>query len=191
MLINPLKIIQLFCEMDDFVKSVEKFLEGKILGSHSDHAVNEPGISLSEMMCIEVLYHLSGYKCFQYYYQQAVEQGALRSYFPSAASYNRFVQLKPRILPLVILFINSCRLGQLCGIYYADSTSLAVCHNRRIHSNKVFYGKAVRGKTSTGWFYGFNLFLVVNAFGEGIKVMFTGGKIADNNINQMIKLFDK
>ena len=150
MLINPLKVIQIFCDMDDFVKSVEKFLEGKTLGSHSPHAVNEPGISLSEMMCIEVLYHLSGYKCFQYYYQQAVEQGALQTYFPLAPSYNRFVQLKPRILPLVILFINSYRIGQLCGIYYADSTTLAVCHNRRIRSNKVFEGKATRGKTSVG-----------------------------------------
>src|SRR5215210_5196753 len=191
MLINPLKVIEMFCEMDDFVKSVEKFLEGKLLGSHSPHAVNEPDISLSEMMCIEALYHLSGYKCFQYYYQQAVEQGPLRSYFPSAPSYNRFVQLKPRILPLMILFVNSCRLGQLCGIYYADSTSLAVCHNRRINSNKVFKGKATRGKTSVGWFYGFKLFLVVNAFGEVIKVMFTEANLADNNINQMMKLFDK
>jgi hypothetical protein len=25
MLINPLKVIQIFCEMDDFVKSVESF----------------------------------------------------------------------------------------------------------------------------------------------------------------------
>jgi len=115
MLINPLKIIQIFSAMDDFIKSVEKFLNGKALGSYSPHAVNEPGITLSEMMCIEVLYHLSGYKCFQYYYQQAVEQGALRSYFPSTPSYNRFVQLKLRILPLVILFLNSCRLGRLCG----------------------------------------------------------------------------
>ena len=75
MLINPLKVIRIFCEMDDFVKSVEKFLEGKILGSHSPHAVNEPDISLSEMMCIEALYHLSGYKCFQYYYQQGSRAG--------------------------------------------------------------------------------------------------------------------
>ena len=178
MLINPLKVIEMFCEMDDFVKAVEKFVEGKLLGSYSPHAVNEPDISVSEMMCIEALYHLSGYKCFQYYYQQAVEQGPLRSYFPSAPSYNRFVQLKPRILPLMILFLNSCRIGQLCGIYYADSTSLAVCHNRRINSNKVFKGKATRGKNSVGWFYGFKLFLVVNAFGEVIKVMFTEANLA-------------
>jgi hypothetical protein len=191
MLINPLKIIQIFCEMDDFVQSVEKFLQGRLLGSCSPHAVNEPTISLQEMMCIEVLYHLSGYKCFQYYYHQVVEQGALRSYFPSAPSYNRFVQLKPRILPLVILFVNSCRLGHLCGIYYADSTSITVCHNRRIHSNKVFNGKATRGKTSTGWFYGFKLFLVVNAFGEIMKVMFTKGNLADNNIDHLVKFFDK
>jgi hypothetical protein len=177
--------------MDDFVKSVEKFLEGKILGSHSPHAVNEPGITLSEMMCIEVLYHLSGYKCFQYYYQQSVEQGGLRTYFPSAPSYNRFVQLKPRILPLVILFVNSCRLGRLCGIYYADSTSLAVCHNRRIHSNKVFYGKATRGKTSTGWFYGFKLFLVVNAFGEIIKVMLQKVILQIIIIDHLDKFFDR
>ena len=191
MIINELKVIQTFCEIDDFIISCEQFVEGKLIGSKSPHAVHEPGISASEMMCIELLYHLSGFKCFQYYYEQGVKKGALQSYFPNAPSYNRFVQLKPRILSLMALYLNCCRLGRLCGLYYAGSTSIAVCHNRRIHSNKVFAGKAKRGKTSTGWFYGFKLFLVVNAFGEIIKVMFTGANIADNNINQMLKLFDK
>jgi len=191
MIINELKVIQTFCEIDDFIISCEQFVEGKLIGSKRPHAVHEPGISASEMMCIELLYHLSGFKCFQYYYEQGVKKGALQSYFPNAPSYNRFVQLKPRILSLMALYLNCCRLGRLCGLYYADSTSIAVCHNRRIHSNKVFAGKAKRGKTSTGWFYGFKLFLVVNAFGEIIKVMFTGANIADNNINQMLKLFDK
>jgi len=31
----------------------------------------------------------------------------------------------------------------------------------------------------------------VNAFGEVIKVMFTAANLADNNIHQMMKLFDK
>lgn len=143
------------------------------------------------MMCIEVLYHLSGYKCFQYYYEQEVEQGALRAYFPQAPSYNRFVQLKPRILTLMILYLNCCRVGQLIGIYYADATSLAICHNRRIHSNKVFKGKATRGKTSMGWFYGFKLYLVVNAYGEIIRLMFTTATTADNNLEHLVKLFDQ
>ena len=114
-------------------------------------------------MCIEVLYHLSGYKCFQYYYEQEVEQGALKTYFPQAPSYNRFVQLKPRMLTLMVLYLNCCRVGQLIGIYYADATSLAICQNRCIHTNRVFKEKAKRGKTSMGWFYGFKLYLVVNA----------------------------
>jgi hypothetical protein len=164
MIINPMKVIQIFCELDDFINAVEKFLDGKLLGTSNPRSVHRPAISLSEMMCIELLYHLSGYKCFQYYYEQLVEQGALKSYFPDAPSYNRFVQLKPRMLPLMVLYLNCCRIGQLCGLYYADSTSIAVCHNRRIHNNRVFYGKARRGKTSTGWFYGYKLFLVVNGF---------------------------
>jgi hypothetical protein len=191
MITNPLKVIQIFCELDDFVESVEKFFSHKLIGSSSSHAVNTPGISLSEMMCIEILYHHSGYKCFQYYYEQLVEGGPLKEYFPSAPSYNRFVQLKPRMLQWIILYLNCCRLGWLCGLYYADSTSIAVCHNRRIHSNKVFYSKAQRGKTSTGWFYGFKVFLVVNAFGEIIRVMLTAANVADNNHKQLIKLFDK
>ncbi|MFT4092586.1 MAG: IS982 family transposase, partial [Niabella sp.] len=189
MLLNELKIIEIFCQLDDFVKGCEKIVDGKLIGSSSAQSVHKPGISDSEMACIELLYHLSGYKCFQYYYQQAVERGPLKALFPLAPSYNRFVQLKPRILPLTILYLNLCRIGWLCGLYYADATALRVCHNLRISSNKVFAGKARRGKTSTGWFYGFKLFLVVNAFGEIIKVMFTTGNIADNNTEHMLKLF--
>ncbi|WP_103327764.1 transposase [Bacteroidetes bacterium endosymbiont of Geopemphigus sp.] len=44
-----------------------------------------------------------------------------------------------------------------------NSTKIAVCHNKRIHNNKVFSGIAIsRGKTSVGWFYEWKLFIVVN-----------------------------
>ncbi len=36
-----------------------------------------------------------------------------------------------------------------------------------------------------------NLFLVVNAFGEIVKVIFPGANVADHNIHQLLKLFDK
>lgn len=127
----------------------------------------------------------------EYYYKQEIEQGALRDYFPKAPSYNRFVQLKPRIVTLMVLFLQCCRLGSLYGVYYADSTTITVCNNRRIHTHKVFRDKAARGKSSTGWFYGFKLFLVVNAFGQIVRVAFTPGNEADNNIDRLLKLFDK
>jgi hypothetical protein len=191
MLFSDSKLIKIFCEVDDFVLDCEKLISSKSLGNKSVHASNEPSITLSEMMCIEIVYHLSGYKCFEYYYTDVVLNGALQSYFPTAPSYSRIIQLKPRMLMLIILYFQMCRIGNLCGLYYADSTSLKVCNNRRIHSNKVFKTQASRGKTSTGWFFGFKLFLVVNAFGEIVKVAFTQANVADNNLNQMLKLFDK
>lgn len=183
----------MYCQVDDFVASFERFVGTSLIGtdSKSPHSANEPSLSHSEMMTIEIMYHLSGYKCFEYYYRQVVETGCLRGYFPDAPSYSRFVQLKPRILPLMVMYLQCCRLGMLCGLYYADSTAIKACNNRRIHSNKVFKGMAERGKTSTGWFFGFKLFLVVNAFGEIVKVMFTKGNVADNNIGTMLKLFGK
>lgn len=191
MIINEIKIIKLFCELDDFTREFDKKLSEHSLESGNPKSVNKPEITMSEMMCIEILYHHSGYKCFQYYYEQEVERGYLKSYFPRAPSYSRFVQLKPRMLLYLIFYLNLCRIGQLCGIYFADSTKLAVCHNRRIHSNKVFKGKAARGKTSTGWFYGLKLFLVINAFGEIMNAFFIMGNVADNHLDTMIRLFSK
>jgi hypothetical protein len=40
-------------------------------------------------------------------------------------------------------------------------------------------GLAQRGKTSTGWFYGFKLHLVTNDQGELINVCFTAGNVDD------------
>ena len=48
--------------------------------------------------------------------------------------------------------------NDITGISFLDSTHLSVCHNKRIHQNKVFRGLAARGKTTIGWFYGFKLY---------------------------------
>jgi Transposase DDE domain len=54
----------------------------------------------------------------------------------------------PRLfVPLVVLHSLG---GEPTGVYFADSTKLAVCHNRRIHRHRVFDGLAARGKTSMG-----------------------------------------
>lgn len=47
-----------------------------------------------------------------------------------------------------------------------DSSKIPVCNNLRINQNKVFEGVAKRGKTSTGWFYGFKIHLIVSDTGE-------------------------
>jgi len=191
MLINEVKLIQLFCEIDDFTQVYEQKLAPHLLPSdhNGKHSSNKPHICLSEMMTIEILYHLSGHKCFEYFYMHEVLRGSLKSYFPHAPSYNRFVELKPRILVALICYLHCVRLGRLVGLYYCDSTALKVCHTRRIHSHKVFIGSAKRGQTSVGWFYGFKLFLVVNGLGEIVQAFLTPGNVADGATSTLKRLF--
>lgn len=68
------------------------------------------------------------------------------------------------------------------GIGYIDSTSLAVCHAKRISSNKVFKGLATLGKTTKGWFFGFKLHLIVDDVGNLMKVRLTKGNVDDRSV---------
>jgi hypothetical protein len=131
----------------------------------------------SEIMTILILFHQSHYRDFKAYYTQYVQRH-LPDEFPASVSYHRFVELMPTVLvPLVANLYT--RMGQCTGISFIDSTPLAVCHNARIHSHRVFEGRAARGKTSVGWFYGFKLHLVVNDQGELLAFCLTAGNVDD------------
>ena len=72
--------------------------------------------------------------------------------------------------------------GEETGVYFADSTRLAVCHNRRIHRHRVFDGLAARGKTSMGWFYGLKRHFVINHTGQIVALKITPGNTADSTV---------
>lgn len=144
-------------------------------------------MSASEIMSIVIFYHISGFKCFKYFYCQGI-LGHWRSYFPDAVSYNRFIELKKYVNMALYFFIHWYGLGKQTGNAYVDSTKLPVCDNHRIHSHKVFKGIAARGKTSTGWFFGLKLHLVINDVGELLSVGFTSGNVSDNNEALLLQL---
>ena len=98
---------------------------------------------------------------------------------PDLVSYNRFVELIPSVIVPLTLYLRHACLGTCTGITFIDSTTLAVCKNPRIHCHKTFAGLARRGKTSTGWFYGFKLHLIVNDRGELIDFVLTPGNVDD------------
>jgi hypothetical protein len=78
------------------------------------------------------------------------------------------------------------RRGGITGIAFIDSTSLDVCHPKRIQRNKVFKGIAKRGKTTAGWFYGFKLHLMIDEKGEILAFQLTPGNVADVSVAETL-----
>ena len=72
-----------------------------------------------------------------------------------------------------------------------DSTTLDVCDSHRIWQNRVFEGVARRGKSSTGWHYGFKLHLAVNDRGEILRFCLTPANVDDRNRKVMESLTKK
>jgi hypothetical protein len=131
----------------------------------------------SEMMTILILFQQSHYRTFKAYYTEYIQRH-LRIEFPTLLSYQRFVELLPTLLVPLVAYLHT-QLGRCTGISFIDSTKLCVYHNARIQQHRVFDGRASRGKTSVGWFYGFKLHLVVNDEGDLLAFCLTPGNVDD------------
>lgn len=172
---RELVLIQIFCDIDNFCKAFEPKWNAHLLENGSPSP--KTSLSLSEIMTIVTFYHHSGYKTFKHYFTLHVNH-YLKKYFPKLVSYNRFVELiKATIFP-IFCFLRTV-LGTCTGVSFIDSTPIKICHNLRIKSNKVFKSVARRGKSSTGWFFGFKLHLVVSQSGELLGWMLTPGNVDD------------
>lgn len=172
-----MSLVELFCLVDDFCQEFEPHWEQFMLKHNLRQRRRQARLSLSEVMTIIIYFHQSGYRNFKAFYLFHV-QLHLKSEFPNLVSYSRFVRLMHQAFVPLMLFVWSQR-GQCTGISFVDSTTLQVCHNRRIQRHKVFAGLAARGKSSMGWFYGFKLHLVVNEHGEILAFQLTPGNVDD------------
>ena len=171
-------LTELFCHVDDFCKVFVPAWQKQQLASGEIQRQRERSLSISEIMTILIHFHQSHYRNFKAYYIDYVQE-RLRREFPGLVSYTRFVEFMPSVLlPLCVYLRQGC-FGTCTGISFIDSTSLAVCKNQRIHAHKVFSGLARRGRTSTGWFFGFKLHLIINDRGELLNLMLTPGNVDD------------
>lgn len=174
-----LTLVSIFCDVDDFCKQFEsEWRKILIEDLSSDRKRNrKTELSLSEAMTIAIMFHKTGYRTFKDYYTRFV-MCFLKPCFPKLLSYSRFINLMKTCLFPLFVFSQGC-LGQCTGISFIDSTILTVCHARRINSHRVFKNLAKRGKTSTGWFYGFKLHLIINEEGEILAYMLSSGNVDD------------
>ena len=171
------KVTEIFCSIDDFCLEFIPTFNNHLLSNTKNR--NKPSkLSLSEVMTIQVLFHISGFRNFKTFYKGYV-CAHLNTWFPDLVSYNRMVELCSKSLVPLAIYLKSRATGKCTGISFIDSTPLRVCHNRRIHSHKVFNGLAQRGQCSIGWFYGFKLHLVTNDMGHVVDFMLTPGNVDD------------
>jgi hypothetical protein len=182
---------ELFCQIDDWCKQFEPQWQKTLLPKGTQKRHRRRALCLSEIMTIVVAFHQQPYRNFKHYYLNHVCV-YWRGAFPTLVSYNRFVEWMPSVLLPLCAYLKHC-LGRCTGISFIDSTSIKVCHNRRISRHRVFTPLAARGKTSVDWFYGFKLHLVVNEYGQLLNVTLTPGNTDDRKqVRDLLKhLFGK
>src|SRR5690349_12113716 len=176
-------ITALYCCLDDFCKVFADWEAHRLLPSEQTRQ-RSGKLSRAEMLFIVVLFHLSPYKNFKAFYLYGIG-GQYRACFDELPHYDRFVSLMPRLFAPLMVLLHSLS-GAQTGLYVADATKLAVCHNCRIHRHKVFDGLAARGKTSTGWFFGLKLHFVINHKGQIMALKITPGNTADSAVLEAI-----
>ena len=188
------KVTEIFCIIDEFDKNLDMemrknlFLPSETTGVKR-HRNRKGRLSRSEIMTIIVSYHFGTYRNFKEYYLNGV-LGEMRREFPDAVSYNRFVELMPRVFIEMLLFMRLYAFGKCTGITFVDSTMIPVCHNLRRHFNKVFAGLAKDGKGTMGWCHGFKLHLMCNDRGEIITFCLTGANVDDRDV-RVWEVFEK
>lgn len=185
-------LTELFCNVDDFCQSFIPIWRKQLLSAGEIQRQRNRSLSISEIMTILIHFHQSHYRDFKAYYTDYVLE-RLQKEFPGLVSYTRFVEFIPSVLIPLCVYLRTCCFGICTGISFMDATSLAVCKNPRIHSHKVFSGLAERGKTSTGWFFGFKLHLIFNDRGQLLNLMLTPGNVDDRKpVPKMVRnLFGK
>lgn len=175
----------LYCHVDDFWNSFKLEWHKHLIEWNKPKRGPESRLSVSEIITIVVLFHRSNYRSFKNFYIGYVQK-FLTKEFPNLISYTRFVAIKKSIF--VPLFAYALRLQRvMTGISFVDATSIKVCSNKRIKRNRVFKGLAKTGKTTTGWFYGFKLHLIINEKGEILAFQLTPGNISDVSVLESLR----
>lgn len=172
------QITEIYVSIDDFYLQFKKEMEKHQLANITKKRNRAYRMSPSEVMTIMVLFHLSNFKDMKHFYLIYIKDH-LKAEFPRTVSYNRFVELMQSVVFPLAIYLKTQQMGQCTGISFVDSTPLRVCHNRRIHSHKVFSGIARRGHCSIGWFFGFKLHLIINEKGDLLNFVITLGNVDD------------
>ncbi len=172
------QLTRIFCEMDDFCNALSQGEYQKLLPAQAEKRRGPPcRFEPSEIATVLIMFHFIRFRDFKTFYVEHVKK-YWKPYFPGLPSYSRLIELLPRAMMVLVLFIMHCR-GKETGQYYVDSSGLPVCHPKRHYRHKVFASFASFGKSSVGWFFGLKIHVVINHRCELMGFKMTGGSGSD------------
>lgn len=186
LILNNSKLVEIFVTCDDFVKNLE---QAPNYAQDFGFLPQRCRMSKSEIMTICIFYHYSGFRCFKWYYHNIILR-TLQPWFPDATKYERFNRLMREVIKELMAYLVLLGLAKPSEANYIDSKKLPVCHIKREEQHRVFKGIARKGKSSTGWFYGFKIHVLLNQWGELINFRLTTGNVADNNVQLLKQIFE-
>ncbi len=94
-MIYDIKIIEIFCNLDDFMNEFDTILTKNSIAdlSKPKKRNRKSKMSQSEVMTIMVIFHLKSYRNLKHFYQHYICKH-MKDFFPELVSYNRFVELQ-------------------------------------------------------------------------------------------------
>lgn len=100
------KVTEIYCMTDDFCTKFALQQKKYIVEDQSHKHRNKPNrLSDAEIIVILILFHSGGFRCFKHYYKEYLCKH-LSHLFPRLVSYNRFVELKKKVLLPLTIFIK-------------------------------------------------------------------------------------
>lgn len=177
---------ELFCLIDDFCIQFKPIYLKSLKDSGVIKRCRNAFLELSEIIFLATWFHLSHCKSFKHFI------GFVKFYhhkdFKLLPSYQRINALVAQHANAITAFFEALLIKPQQGyIHFIDSTPLTVCKNTRIHRHRTFRSNAGRSKSSTGWFYGFKLHLIINQACEIVSALVTAGNVSD--VNALFPLF--
>ncbi|AXI24008.1 Transposase ISCca1 IS982 family [Cardinium endosymbiont of Sogatella furcifera] len=103
---NVEKLVEIYYAVDEFLIKFMPYMEKKLLTHSERKPTRTCSLNLSEIMTILIAFHVIGFRNFKSYYIHL--QKFHSSEFKKLVSYNRFIELVPRVLvPLFFFYTKS------------------------------------------------------------------------------------
>ena len=173
-------LYHIFDQIDNLLKTMSTSLKRTLLSDLKSQGGRPSGLSLQAILALGIFRFATGVKDVKHYHRKLLSSysGELGR-IPNYGNFNTLMNQTTPYVIFLLQWISYCNKATGKGLYFMDSTPLKVCENKRIFNHKVCDGVAKRGKSSTGWFFGFKLHLVCDSLGRLVSLLITPGNTND------------